>query len=87
MKQQDNNSLTPKAKKCEGELQALRNSIEYHNLKGYTVHQNFTTDKRKSVGKYFLMDDKGTSLTGTWDYMKVNHFIMGYGKAFNKLKN
>lgn len=74
-------------KNIENELQALNNAINYHNLAGYTVHQRFETDKRKKVGKYFIMDDKGTSITGTWDYDQLNHFILGYGKAFNKFKN
>lgn len=60
-----------------GELQALRNAIESLNLVGYEVHQY------GNRAKYFLTDNNKTSLTGEWDYIRLNHFIMGYGNAFN----
>lgn len=73
-------------KNTENELQALKNCLNHHNLGGYTVHEWQQQDKRKTKGKYFLVDDKGNSLTGHWDYLLINHFIAGYGKAFNKFK-
>lgn len=61
-------------KKIENELQALRNALDHYNLTGYTVHQWYKAT-------YHLTDDKGASLTGAWDYVQLNHFIMGYAKA------
>lgn len=65
--------------KQEKELQALNNAVNSLNLTGFTVH----VDQTKK-GKYLLIDNEGTSLTGYWDYKALNHFIMGYGKAYNK---
>ncbi len=64
------------------ELQALENALQSLNLHGYTVHKDVT---RKAA--YFLRDPEGYSLTGCWDYVRLNHFIMGYGKAHNMALN
>ena len=66
--------------KRENELQALKNALDNCNLKGYEIFQSHT---RKY--QYCLIDDKGNYLTGFWNYVSLNHFIMGYGKALNKL--
>jgi len=61
------------------EFEALTNAIKSNNLTGFTIKEYIPPSCRNV--KYVLVDDTGTSLTGTWDYEKVNHFIMGYGKA------
>lgn len=66
------------------ELEALTNALNFHNLTGYKIHEWRTQDKRNKVKKYFVTDDKGVSITGGWDYISVNHFILGYGQAYNK---
>lgn len=63
------------------QLQSLKNAVRSLKLDGYEVHQKFEHDCRRTIGKYFLTDDNGNSLTGTWTYDKLNYFIMGYGKA------
>lgn len=72
-------------KNIENELQALRNAIDSLNLKGYTVHETFLGNG-KSTGKYYLRNDEGISITGTWGYTELNHFILGYGKAMKAFK-
>jgi hypothetical protein len=66
----------------ENQLQALKNAVDNYGLKGYAVHQWQSGDGR-ATNKFFLVDNKGTSLTGHWDYVALNHFIMGYGKSHN----
>lgn len=66
----------------ENQLQALNNALDSFNLTGYKIFQSHT---RKY--QFYLTDDKGNYLTGVWNYEQLNHFIMGYGKAFNKQKN
>lgn len=67
--------------KTHNGLQSLKNGLNHFKLTGYEVHQ--FQDKNK----YTLNDNTGTSLTGWWDYDKLNHFILGYGKAVNKYKS
>lgn len=71
-----------KAVVWENELQALKNALESLNLKGYEVWPNHNGFRSKTT--FLLRDDEGNSLTGSWTYSNLNHFIMGYGKAFNK---
>jgi len=66
-------------KQDNNELQALENAVNNLNLQGHKV---FPAQGYKA--KYFLRDNEGNTLTGSWDYTRLNHFIMGYGKAFNK---
>ena len=61
------------------ELEALRNALKSFNLKGYEIYQDAN---QKKVTYCFVRIDK-ENLTGWWDYTRINHFIMGYGKAFN----
>ncbi len=63
----------------QSEIQSLENALKSFGLSEYKVYAD---QARK--GKYFLKDDKGNSITGYWDYVRLNHFIMGYGKAWNK---
>lgn len=67
-------------KNYEAELEALNNALYSLNLTGYKIFQSHT---RKY--QFCLIDDKGNYLTGCWNYEQLNHFIVGYGKAFNKL--
>lgn len=69
--------------KWENELQSLKNALVGLNLNGYGVNVNHNGFRKKAT--YFLRDDKGTSITGSWSYEQLNHFILGYGKASNKL--
>lgn len=66
----------------DNELEALNNCLNHYNLTGYKIHKYYQQDKRIKTNLYFLTDTKGTSLTGHWDYSQLNHFIMGYGKAY-----
>lgn len=68
-------------KNYETELEALNNALDSLNLMGYKIFQSHS---RKY--QFCLIDDKGNYLTGFWNYVNLNHFIMGYGKAFNKQK-
>lgn len=61
-------------------LQSLKNALVSFNLKGYEVLESPIKDRET----YILRDKNGTSLTGYWSYKELNHFIMGYGKAFKE---
>lgn len=63
------------------EFTALHNCLNHYNLTGYQIHEYFQQDKRRTKQMYFLTDEKGVSLTGHWEYLELNHFIMGYGKG------
>ncbi len=65
----------------ELELQALNNALDSFGLNGYKV---YSLPGRKIT--FLLRDSEGNSITGYWDYVRLNHFIMGYGKAFKKFK-
>lgn len=67
------------------QIEALNNSLNYHNLTGFKIHEYWQQDKRVKKKLYFLTDGKGNSLTGHWESSEINHFILGYGKAINKL--
>lgn len=67
--------------KQQSELDSLQNAVNYYNLDGYKVHREFEDDRRKTTSKYFLVDDKGTSISGAWPYELLSLFISGYGKA------
>lgn len=73
--------LTKTEARHKDEQEALQNAVDHHNLTGYKVHRHFENDNRKTTGKYYLVNDKGTSLTGECTYDPLNHFIRGYGKA------
>lgn len=68
--------------KWERELEALNNALNYYNLTGYKVVKDYSYKK----DKYFLVDNKGTTITGSWEYNAINHFISGYGNANKKTK-
>ena len=70
--------------KWEYELQSLKNIVRNLNLKGCEVFVNHNGGRKKQT--YFLRDATGNTITGSWDYTQLNHFIMGYGKANNELK-
>lgn len=63
------------------EKQALQNALNSLKLNGYKVTQNQIRE-----GQYCLIDDNGNSLTGFWNFEKINHFILGYGKARHQPK-
>lgn len=79
MKQVKTNKQPLEDRICN-EIKALKNALDSLNLTGFTIHEA----GQRLKGKYFLRDKEGNSLTGYWDYVRLNHFIMGYGKAFNK---
>lgn len=58
------------------ENSALQNALNSFKLKGYNV-----VESQLKKATYILVNDKGIRITGNWDYEKLNHFIMGYGKA------
>ena len=68
--------------KWENELQALKNIVSNLQLNGIDVYVNHNGGRKNPT--YFLRDETGNTITGSWDYTRLNHFIMGYGKAFNK---
>lgn len=68
--------------KVENEMHNFQNALNSFGLKGYKVYNE---PGRKP--RYFLRDNEGISITGYLDYTQLNHFILGYGKAFNKFKN
>jgi len=78
----DNNIID----KRTNEVAALNNALNYYNLTGYKIHEYYQEDKRRVKPLYFLTDEKGTSLTGHWDYSELNSFIRGYGKSFTERK-
>ncbi len=65
----------------KAELEALTNALDSYGLQGYKIKE-FKLRIRNP--NYLLVDDEGVSLTGYWTFEQLNHFIMGYGKAFNK---
>jgi len=68
--------------KWENELQALKNIVANLNLKGCEVFVNHNGFRCNPT--YFLRDETGNTITGSWTYSNLNHFIMGYGKALSK---
>ncbi len=66
----------------ERELQALNNALQHLKMEGYNVRVNHNGFRGKAT--FLLLDAEGTSLTGSWSYDRLNHFIMGYGKAIAK---
>jgi hypothetical protein len=67
----------------EDELQAMQNAIISFKMYGYEVIPNHNGFRKKTT--FFLRDDKGHSLTGSWNYGQLNHFIFGYGKALKNI--
>lgn len=65
-----------KQAEANSEMEALNNALNSFKMEGFTVyHQPMRTNT------YFLRDPDGNSITGYWDYTKLNHFIMGFGAA------
>lgn len=56
------------------ELEALQNAA---NVIGLQVKEYIQNDKRKSIKKYFLLNDIGT-VSPVLDYENMNHFILGW---------
>jgi len=73
---------TIKKSNWEGELKSLQTAVISLNLKGYEVCPNHNGFRGKTT--FFLRDNTGISITGSWNYTELNHFILGYGKAYNK---
>lgn len=84
MKQETTPAQENKKALWESELQSLKTAVVSLNLEGYEVRPNHNGFRNKTT--YFLSDEKGTSITGSWNYTELNHFILGYGKACKKLK-
>jgi len=75
---------TTKKAAWENELQALKNLVGNLGLKGFEVFVNHNGFRKKQT--YFLRDETGNTITGSWAYPYLNHYIMGYGKAIQKAK-
>ena len=71
----------------KNELESLSNCISSYKLTGFTIHEYFQQDKRKTKPLYFLADGKGNTLTGYWEFSQLNYFIMGCGKAIKFRQN
>lgn len=71
-------------KKRKAELDALTNAVNNLNLENHKVLIDYS---QRLLRRYFLVNDLGISLTGCWDYEKINHFIMGYAKAYARFNN
>lgn len=74
---------TVKKATWENELEALKNLVDNLELKGFEVFVNHNGFRKKET--YFLRDETGNTITGSWTYSALNHFIMGYGKAMKKV--
>jgi len=59
------------------EIQSLQNAANDLEL---FVHEQYNTDKRKTVKKYFLTKN-GTSVSPVLDYEQMNCFLLGWRKA------
>jgi flavorubredoxin len=66
------------------EKEALQNAANDLNL---IIVEHQAHDKRKTVGKYFAIDSKFTSVSPTLDYEQLNHFLLGYRRAMKTFKN
>jgi len=66
------------------EYEALFNALRSNKLDGYEIRVQDNNDARKKT-TFYLIDDTKLSITGCWSYEKLNHFIMGYGKAMKKI--
>lgn len=60
--------------------EALQNAANRFNL---TVRICFETDKRKN--STFIICDGNVSISPKMDYIQSNMFLIGYGRATNKL--
>lgn len=69
--------------KRKTEFIALENAIISLNLEGHKVFIDYS---QNLLSRFYFVDDLGNSLTGSWSYEKINHFIMGYGKAYARFK-
>jgi hypothetical protein len=66
----------------DDKLQALQNAVTSLKLTGFEVLSAAPIQK----GKYCLRDSNQKCLTGWWDYNSLNHFILGYGKAWERIR-
>jgi len=67
------------------QLEALQNAATVSGLK---VKERYNEDKRKTVPKFFFVDDFGNGVSPTMDSDVANHFILGWNNCirFNKQK-
>jgi hypothetical protein len=76
--------LTPKQVKTieriDKELASLINALNSLDLVGHEVARNFSHKE----GRYVVRDETGSTITGSWGYVEVNLFLLGYGKALRK---
>jgi hypothetical protein len=65
------------------ELEALQNAAK--DL-GLTIYEHNTTDKRRTVKKYFAAEEIGNAKTSpVLDYDQLNHFLLGYRSALKNM--
>ena len=68
------------------EIEALQNALTVSKIENMEVHEQFTQDKPKSIGKYFLTINK-TSISPVLDYEQMNHFISGFNRAYKFIQS
>ena len=68
------------------QLEALNNAVVSMNLEGLEVRQYIQHDNRKKIGKFFLILN-GTSISPTFNYDNMIHFILGMSTMQNLTNN
>jgi hypothetical protein len=65
------------------ELEALQNAAK--DL-GLTIYEHNTTDKRRTVKKYFAADESAPARSSPiLDHEQINHFLLGYRSALKNM--
>jgi hypothetical protein len=66
------------------ELEALQNAAKDLGLQ---IHEYNTTDKRKTVKKYFAVEENAHARSSPiLDYVQLNHFLLGYRSALKTMQ-
>jgi hypothetical protein len=63
------------------EIEALNNALISLGLTDYEILKDEMTGNRYCLRQ--LKNGGMKCLTGWWNYEQLNHYIMGYGKAFH----
>jgi hypothetical protein len=65
------------------QLEALQNAA---TISGLIVKERYNEDKRKTVPKFFFVDEFGNGVSPIMDYDVANHFILGWNNCI-RFKN
>lgn len=65
------------------EIQALQNAAI---SLGLTIYEKFQEDKRRTVGRYYAQNGDST-VSPVLDYGEMNHFLLGWRRALDTIKN